>query len=155
MKLFISHKIIILSIWFWVCPAQAQTIIENEALSFGKFVLVDNNAPRTINLLPNGSYIADPKFIFFNDPQIGNISVEDYPPLTTLTIIVGTTSLIPNMTGTMNFFVESTFTNPAVVITDALGSATFDVGATLKSNGNGSTPTDDTYQGVYSVTVTP
>lgn len=135
--------------------AFAQTITENSSLRFGKFVLVDNNASRTIQLLPGGSFIADPEYVFFIDPQMGNVTVDGYPPATPLTVTIGTTALNPVGGGGVNFLTSATFTNPAVIVTDGTGSVTFDVGATLSSDGVGTTHNDDNYDGIYSVTVTP
>lgn len=117
--------------------------------------MVDNAAPRTIALLPSGSFTADPEYIFFIEPQLGNITVDSYPPSTILTVNIGTTNLIRSAGGGAKFNLSGTFTNPTIVTTDASGSATFDVGATLTSDGSGSTHTDDTYSGIYSITVTP
>ena len=98
--------------------AQAQTITENQVLSFGQVVLVDNAASRQIALLPGGGFTADPQYIFFSNPQLGNITVDGYPPATPLTVTVGTTNLNPLGGGSTNFSIGSTFTDPAVVVTD-------------------------------------
>lgn len=133
----------------------AQTIIENHPLTFGKFVLSNNNAQHEIMLQQNGTFIADPSYIFFEDPQLATITVEDYAPLQPLFVTVGTTVLLPSMGGGANFSVSDSFTVPEVIITDANGSATFDVGASLTSNGNGNIHSDSRYQGTYNISVIP
>lgn len=136
-----------------ISTAHAQKITENQPLRFGKIVLIDNNAPRQIELFPSGTYSADPEFIFFTDPQLGNITVDGYTPGTNLTVTVGVTNLTKG--GSAIFTTSNSFTNPASVVADGTGSATFDVGATLTSDGNGGSFSDGSYTGNYSVTVTP
>ena len=133
----------------------AQTITINQPLDFGRFVIVDNAAPRTITLLPGGGFTSDPQYLFFIDPTLGNVTVDGYPAFTPLTVTIGTTTLNPVGAGTANFTTSSTFTDPAVVVTDATGSVTFDVGATLSSDGGGTTHTDANYNGLFTVNVTP
>lgn len=135
--------------------ATAQTITQNTPLSFGQVVLVDNAAPRQIVLLPGGGFTADPQYVFFTPPQLGNFTVSGYGPGVPLTVTVGITNLNPIGGGTANFSTSSTFTNPATVTTDGAGEVTFDVGATLSSDGGGSTHMDDLYNGTYTITVTP
>ena len=135
--------------------AHAQTITENQPLSFGRVVLVDNAAGRQIELLAGGGFNADPEYVFFIDPEMGNVTVDGYPAFTPLTVTITTTNVDPLGGGSTNFSTSSTFTNPAVIVTDALGSVTFDVGAILTSDGSGSTHTDDQYEGTYSMTVAP
>lgn len=148
-------------VWILFCAlltlpyqAVAQNITENARLSFGKVVLVDNNAQREIILNPGGGYTADPQYIFFTDPQLANISVDGYTPNTTLTVTLGTANLTRPGGGSAFFSIGDVFTNPAIIVTDPLGSATFEVGATLTSNGNGAVFTDNNYDGTYTVTVT-
>lgn len=131
----------------------AQTITENRPLNFGRFALVDNAAPRTLQLLPSDTYVADPQYMFLIDPQAGNITVSGYPPATPLTVNITTTAL--NNGGGASFTTLSTFTDPAVITTDAFGEATFDIGATLRSDGGGSTHSDGNFNGTYTITITP
>ena len=131
--------------------AQAQTITENQPLRFGTIMLTDNNAPRQIQLLSNGNYNADPQIVFFTDPQLGNFTVTGYPPLKILNVTINLVDLTNG--GTPVFSLSNSFTNPALIVTNLSGSATFDVGATLSSDGSGSGFTDGSYDGVYSITV--
>lgn len=154
MKLLFSVKLLFLAV-LSISSAQAQTITINQPLDFGRFVIVDNAAPRTITLMAGGGFAADPQYLFFIDPQMGNVTVDGYPPATPLTVTVGTTNLNPVGFGTANFSTSGTFTDPAVIVTDGTGSVTFDVGAILSSDGGGATHTDVTYNGLFTVMVTP
>ncbi len=134
---------------------RAQTITQNQPLTFGKVALTDNSIPRVVTLVAGGTYTADPEYVFFNDPQLGNFTVDGYPPATPLTVSISTTTLTPMMGGGANFAVASTFTDPGVVVTDGTGSVTFDVGAIMSSDGSGSTHVDDLYEGTYTIMVSP
>lgn len=139
--------------FLWVPQACAQTITENQPLRFGQISLTDNSAPRKIILNSSGGYTADPQYILFTDPQLGNITVSGYDPSVTLGVSVSTTTLTSSSAA--NFTVIDTFTTPSVITTDAAGSATFDVGATLQSDGSGITHADDTFDGIYTINIVP
>lgn len=133
--------------------SHAQTITQNAPLDFGRFAIVDNAAPRTLQLLSSGSYVADPQYMFLADPQLGNFTVDGYLPGTPLTVTV--TAVPLNNGGGANFVMSSTFTNPAVITADGSGEATFDVGATITSDGGGGVHSDGGFTGTYTITVTP
>ncbi len=135
-------------------PANAQTVTIDQPLDFGTFVIADNATPRTIAFNAGGSYTADPEYIFFTTPEFGEVTVTGYPALTTLTVTIGTTNMTDCCAGP-NFSMSTGFTRPSVVTTDASGEATFEIGATMSSNGDGSTYVDGTFDGTFSVTVTP
>lgn len=140
---------------FPISDVKAQTLTENISLSFGKVVLTDNSSSHRIILLSSGGFTADPQYIFFSEPRLANVTVDGYPPSTPLTVSVGTTNLNKSGGGSAFFFTSDVFTNPAIIVTDSFGSATFDVGATLSSNGSGSNFVNNNYQGNYTVTVSP
>ncbi len=157
MKLLLSAKslfLVFLAI-LSIDSAQAQTITINTPMDFGRFVIVDNAAPRIITLMAGGGFSADPQYIFFVNPQMGNVTVNGYPPATPLTVTVGTTTLNPICAGTANFVTSATFTDPGVIVTDGGGSVTFDVGAVLSSDGGGVTHTDCGYNNMFTVMVAP
>lgn len=143
-----------ITLLFFPLDLYAQTITENIPLSFGRVVLVDNSVSRDIELLPTGSYTADPAYIFFSEPQLASVTVDGYTPLTPLLINVSATNLTASGGGAAFFSTGDTFTNPAIVITDLTGSATFEVGATLSSNGSGAGFIDSDYTGTYTISVT-
>jgi hypothetical protein len=80
--------------------------------------------------------------------------VDGYTPLTPLLINVNATNLTASGGGAAFFSTGDTFTNPAIVITDLTGSATFEIGATLSSNGSGAGFIDSDYTGTYTISVT-
>ncbi len=135
---------------------RAQTITEDQPLTFGQIAITDNSVPRTISILSDGSIISDPEYIFFIDPQRGQITLDGYLPNTTYTVTFSNpTTVSPTGIGTSNFSIGVISTIPAVIMTDGTGSITFNTYAVLTSDGLGGTHTDDLYQGTYNVTVTP
>ncbi len=146
-------------IWLWagLLPSQAvnaQEIIENTRVTFGEVVLIDNSAPKTVILLPSGGYVADPEFIFFTEPKLGNVTVTGYPAFTALSVSVSNATL--NAGGNAAIFTtDNTYTNPINVITNADGSARFDIGATLSSDGSGIAFGSSHYKGDFTITVNP
>ncbi len=141
-------------IFSFLPPIQAQTITENISLSFGRVVLVDNVIPREIELLPSGSYVADPAYLFFSEPRLATVTVDGYTPFATLNVIVNSATLTTSGGGGTFFSTGDSFTNPPTVTTDASGSATFEVGATLSSDGSGASFVDRDYTGTYVISVT-
>lgn len=139
--------------------AYGQTLTQNTPLSFGRVVVTDNNAPRDITLLSSGGYIADPAYVFYAEtPQLGSytISGQAINSVMDIFIDVAATSLGPDVgTSPPQFFLVNPFTVPATVITDGVGNATFQVGATLRSNGGGQNFLDANYSGSFTIMVTP
>jgi len=131
--------------------AFSQTITIDQPIDFGKFVLVDNAAGRTIELLPGGGFTSDPEYQFFSNPQMGTVTVDGYAPGVSLTVVITDTTVANG--GSANFSTSSPFTVPASITTDGFGEATFDIGATLTSDGSGSKPVDGTFNGTFTVTV--
>ena len=151
-----SHANLLLAfvLIFFALPAQAQSVTIDQPMDFGRFVLTDNAAPRTIAFNTGGTYTADTEFIFLTTPEFGEVTVTGFPPLTVLTVSMSSTGMTGCCVGP-NFSMSSPFTRPPVVTTDASGEASFQVGATMASDGSGVTHMDDTYDGSFSVTVTP
>jgi len=151
MKLFL-----IISLLICIAPiqnAKAQTITINDHIYFGRFVIEDNDNDHDIRHLFSGGYTADSEYTFFVEPQTGNVTVDGYPPYTLLDVSIVNTDL--TKAGSAPYFTTNlVFTNPINVITDASGSATFDVGAKLESDGGGQMHSDGIYDGTFTITVT-
>lgn len=132
--------------------SHAQTITENIPLSFGRFVLVDNNAVRRLRIRTNCTENADLEYMFIIEPECGNYTVTGYPPFTPLTVTLSNGAL--NGPGANIFRLRALTTVPTTITTDATGEATFDVRGRLDSTGNGGTYIDGGYTGTFTITVT-
>lgn len=136
-------------------PVAAQTLTQDRAMTFGDISITTNNAIREIELHPDGSYTADPGIYFYSDtPELGRYIIQGQTPLTVMNINIDVSSTILGL-GNPVFTLHNPFTVPAVVTTDGLGNATFEIGATLRSNGSGINYSDANYNSVFSVSVSP
>lgn len=124
-------------------------------MTFGDISITTNNVVREIELHPDGSYTADPGIYFYSDtPELGRYIIQGQTPLTVMNINIDVSSTILGL-GNPVFTLHNPFTVPAVVTTDGLGNATFEIGATLRSNGSGINYSDANYNSVFSVNVSP
>ncbi len=147
-----------LAVWVCLAPpqAQAQTLTEDDTLTFGHVVMRDNSAPKDIELHPDGSYTADPAYIFYaEEPQLGRYTIQGQLANHQMDITIDVAATVISTGGTPNFTLVNPFTVPAIVITNGLGNATFEVGATLRSNGDGQVFQDANYLGNFDITVVP
>lgn len=141
------------SIFFLTHPASAQTVTINQQINFGRFALADNNAERRIIFSLGNTFAADPQYIFFNEPEMGEVTLDDFPPNTQIEVSIGITTLRHNAVPRFNL--RNTFTDPETITTDNTGSAFFRVGGTLLSDGGGSSPADGDYSGIFTVSAAP
>lgn len=141
----------------WPCKGQAQTIIENQRMRFGTIVMHDNSSPKDLQLLPGGGFVADYSgyYIIDSGPQLGSYTVQGQTPNWPMNITLSPATTIHRSGGGPFFTLVDFFTVPASVMTDGLGSATFQVGATLRSSGFMGNYVDDAYNGQYTITVSP
>lgn len=145
-----------------LCSAQghAQTITINDPVRFGKISMRNNSAPRELRLLTDGGYIADPAYVIHaSEPELGRVTITGYPVNHPMDITIDVASTVIGISGgggaPATFTLVDPFTVPATVTTDMTGSATFEVGATLRSDGSGNTYIDASYLGSFDVTVVP
>ena len=136
--------------------AQAQTLTENTPLSFGRIVMHDNGSQRDLRLLSNGSYIAGTGYyIIDTPPQLGSYTIQGQVPGRIMDIaFIAVGSLNPGGAGPY-FTLVDFFTVPSVVTTNGAGEVTFQVGATLRSSGFMGNYIDSTYNGGFTISVTP
>jgi hypothetical protein len=137
-------------------PAAAQTLTQDRELTFGHVVMSDNSAPRDIELHSNGSFTADPAYFFYDDePQLGRYIITGQATNALMDITIDVAATVISTGGGATFTLVNPFTVPASVVTDGGGNATFEIGATLRSDGSGITFLDSNYAGNFSVTVVP
>lgn len=156
-----SHRalpLLFFGLMFCLAPSiKAQTLTEDNRLTFGEIVMRNNASQQDITLFSNGSYTADPAYYFYSEPELGEYTVTGQVPnhIMDITVDVASTSIQPSGGGLPFFTLVNPFTVPAVVTTNGAGTATFQIGATLRSNGSGAGFGDSAYDGVFIVTVTP
>lgn len=138
---------------FGLCLSSGNAICavtEEVALSFGSFAIASNDAVSTLTVSKRGGTTqATYKIYPLTQGQPGEYLLTAYPAFTPLMITIGNFQL--NRNASQPLSVEDFDFDP--VITDANGSATIVVGATLKTNGLGGTYGDGPYTGVINITI--
>jgi len=132
-------------------PAHAFTLTEDQALDFGRFIVVSNSSASSVILSPNGNINSNGDILVYKDAQAGSYSITGAPPLAATTITVTPDPLDLTIVNNRFFRADTfTFSNST---TDGDGNMSFNIGATITSDGAG-TYNAATYTGGYVVTVT-
>lgn len=115
-----------------------EDIQRDQALSFGRFVLKDNNSARVIiQVTPAGVVTNDPAVLPFTSAQNGIFQLLDFEKDKDLTVNL-TPSPMTVSTGAGPVFTVNFTTSPAVPHTDPVtGNATLYIGGTLSTSGTG------------------
>jgi hypothetical protein len=134
--------------------AYAQTITEDQQLSFGTIVVADTGSNHDLELLPNGGYSNDPGIYVIDPPEVGEYTVTGATPSSNYTVDFnsGGPTLL-QLGAATDFQVHDFTTQPAALQSDGSGEFSFSVGATLTSLAAG-TYVDGNYDGSLQITVT-
>lgn len=150
--MFRFKRIIILLFLVVAIPHARAAITETQALGFGEFALSNNAASHQLVVSPAGVISKDQEIKIISDPQEGVFEVSGFPPSTPLIINITFDNLMSGMGGAA-FTISDPTTFPPTVVTDPLGGATFNVGATLNTSGDGGFYYDSDYNGIMTVSV--
>ncbi len=133
--------------------ATAQTIDVLRQFIYGDLTIVDNDAPRDLIIAPNGDITANPSHIVvLSDGDSARIRLQSFPGNTTITVSFAATDVLHDGIGPQYFSISDAVTDPATITTDPGGSATFNVGTTLSTSGNGNYYSDGAYTGEVEIT---
>lgn len=135
-------------------PAAAQTVVELDPLSFGTFVVPSNAAVSTLTVPLNGSVSTTGSIIALTQGVAGRYRVGGLPGNAIVDIDITAAPLFGPALPPSQYFQITAFDHPPTVTTNASGTATFRLGATLSTSGSGVPYTDSTYTGTIDVTVT-
>tara|TARA_R110001599_G_scaffold280951_1_gene482526 strand:- start:50 stop:526 length:477 start_codon:yes stop_codon:yes gene_type:complete len=135
-------------------PATAQTVQEMEPLVFGTFVVPSNAAVSTLTIPLSGSVSTTGSIIALTQGMPGRYRVGGLPGSAIVDIDVNAAPLFGAAVPASQFFQITAFDHPPTVITNAGGTATFRLGATLSTSGSGVPYTESTYTGTIDITVT-
>lgn len=140
----------------FACPAPgaAQTVQEMDALAFGTFVVPSNAAVSTLTVPLNGSVSTTGSIIALTQGTPGRYRVGGLPGNAIVDIDVNAAPLFATGVPPSQFFLITAFDHPPTIITNAAGTATFRLGATLSTSGSGLPYTESTYTGTIDITVT-
>ena len=136
-------------------PARAQTTLtELEPFSFGLFALRNNNPPRNLSVVAGTNMVsADPEFVVDIDPQRGEYRLDGFDPGTEVNVTIDDGGLtLSGMGGTEVFATVNYTISPSPLIADGSGIILFNVGATLRTIGNGTNYDSGTYSDDLDIT---
>ena len=135
--------------------AQAASLTQTQPMDFGTVAILDFSTVSTVVLSPDGSYVASPQIAVTSSPTPARFEATDFPPNTAGTVSVTDGTVTEGGNGTGETFTVTDFvTDPAVAMTDGAGDFTFDLGATLTTEGDGGAYPSGAYTGTITVTVT-
>lgn len=137
---------------FYSVLTHAQTIVENQGLTFGTIILFDFNSVGQITVNSNtGSFNDNGQVYFMTDPQRGVYDVVGGPPNAAYSIILPASVTLVGPGGT--FTLDNFNSFPALPVTDPSGDATFYVGARMSSQGGGVNYNDGNYNSNFDITL--
>lgn len=129
-------------------------IMETQQLGFGTFAMRNNNSQHDMVIEPTGGVIADPAYVVIFSGQPASFAVSGFPGSTMLIITVTPGDLTVGGSGSGEAFDLVNFqADPANPITTGAGTASFNLGATLRSSGSGSMYPDGAFEGSATVSV--
>lgn len=126
--------------------ACAQSVSQSRAMDFGRIALTSYAQVGTLVLDPDGSYTASPEIIVLDNPVPARFEGSGFPINTAATLVVtdGNATLGGGGTGQI-FTVKDYVSSPPTLVTNGAGSLIFDLGATLRTEGDGNPYTDGSY----------
>lgn len=132
--------------------ARAQSIQELDPLSFGSFLVQSNATVSTLTVALDGPPLASGSIIILASGAPGRYRIGGLAGNTTLTISITASPLLgPGLVS--QYFELAAFDHPPTVITNALGQATFRVGATLSTSGTNVPYTEGSYTGTIDIMI--
>jgi len=123
-----------------------------QALSFGSFIVKNNNAQYDITVNTNGSYTFDGAgFIEIAPPQEGIFDLDGMTPLNAVTSVT-VTQTIP-LSGSGEGFQMVNLQESHTAIVNLAGEIRVTVGGTARTSGNGNPYMDQTYNGQLEIQI--
>lgn len=130
----------------------AQSITQDQALTFSTGVVTDNSSVQTVTLLSNNSFTIDSGIVLTGTPQIGVYQLTGATPSRPIDVAI---IVDQQLLGPGQDFTISDFDINAPSTTDINGDARIDIGARLSSSGNGSPYMDSAiFNGLFTISVT-
>lgn len=136
-------------------PVRAAGLTQTRPLDFGTVTVISVSTVGTLVLSADGNYVASPEIVVISPPTPARFEATGFSPNTAGTIGVTDGTATEGGNGTGETFIFNSYTNePTVVVTDGAGDFTFDLGATMSTEGDGGLYVSGVYSGTITVTVT-
>ena len=138
----------------WLAPVQAQSIIENQGLSFGILGLVPTAASGQITVDLTGTTTTSGAAISTSPGQLGNYTANDLGRQTLVTITVSQVTALSNAGSPPGATLSlSNFLFPDPAVTNNQSKLIFDLGATLTTDGTITDYAEGAYSGTILITI--
>lgn len=137
-----------------ISPSYAQSFNQTRAMDFGRIALTTYDQVGTLTLDPDGSYTASSEIVVIDAPVPARFEGGGFPANTAATLVVtdGNATLGGGGTGQI-FTVKDYVSSPSTLVSNGAGDLIFDLGATLRSEGDGNSYTDGDYSADITVSV--
>lgn len=132
--------------------ALAQSITETTSISFGTFVLKDNNAVHTLSFTWTETVTPDPEFIIITNPSRGEYAITGFPASSPLSVSIQNADMTKDGLGVGEHFFITNYDHNAVT-TDGSGAATLYIGGDLETSGSMAMYTDGNHTDTINITV--
>ena len=157
MKLFLTcktvHIFFIFGLFlFMPLNANAQVVVtETQPLSFGVLSFVSFNDTLSVNILDNGSFTSNANTIVLTPPTRGEFTLTGGPASTAYTITFSPSFTISGPGA--DFTIDNIRTQPASLVTDALGADDFTIAARITSLGGGQIYNNGAYNNTFDIVI--
>lgn len=132
----------------------AESITEEQPLSFGKFAITDNNIVSTMTIPYTGLPPSITGNIIPIEPGLaGHYRLGGFPAYVLFAITVTSSNLTKGGTGLPEGFVLDNYSHHPALTANADGEALLKLGARLNSTGSGTGYVDAPYSGIITITV--
>ena len=135
--------------------AHAGEVSQQQALSFGKIALKNNNTVATLHITSTGQILKDDAFVVLEAGQPGRFLLYDFPPFTQLSFSIGVGSTASSYSGgvTPTQFSIEPYMDFATQNTNAQGELILNIPARLVTSGNGSVYPDGDYYRFFELNI--
>lgn len=134
--------------------APAQGLLEQETLSFGILAVPSNSVVSALTLAPDGSVTTSGDLFVLQAGTAGRYQATGFTPGVELAVEIIVTPLFRDVDAS-RYLTITALDYPETITTNGAGGATFSVGATLQTTGNGFPYIADDYSATLDITLTP
>lgn len=150
---FLSMKLIVAILIIFVLPAHAVGLVTERQLSFGEFAIQRNNTVSSLTVPVSGNSYSTNALRVIRQGNTGLLRIVELPPYTQITL----TPILPaegsHAFGSSKFFITN-LEFPTNISSDGMGVASFPLGGTLETSGDGGTYYDGDYSFVIYLDIT-
>ncbi|BBP42989.1 hypothetical protein [Thiosulfativibrio zosterae] len=134
---------------------QAGEVSQQQALSFGKIALKNNNTVAIMQITSTGQILKDDAFVVLEAGQPGRFLLYDFPPFTQLSFSISPGSTASSYSGgvTPTQFSIEPYLDFATQNTNAQGELILNLPARLVTSGNGSVYPDGDYYRFFELNI--